>query len=491
MRMTSVAMVAIIAFSGLASAQTITVNGDTIGGPLWNRPNSTTSFGNACNTCPFDPVEITITDPLNFRAETVAGSTFDTFLLLYQGSFDPMNPLANLVALDDDDGGPGFLSMINTLPGTGDDLIGLRFDGFVNPAVDGPLVAGPHVVVVSGFDGVGLYVLELDGAILGFGPLTAGLANDLALQASNLGFLITGAQYGPVPNVVKSSLQARAAAESRQALGLDVAGFGTTVRDTGVGRMAGDIHVWTDAGYRRGDSNVQVTSELLHFQIGGDYAIDPDMVLGLAMGIGDFESKTGGSAVDGLSVWVQPYTGFDFGLMRGSLAASIGFVDYDNYTAGAATASARSTTFSANAFLAHDIELGAGMTLSPYADATISSERISDFKGALAGSPDVTVRSYEVAGGLEFTQTFNTMLNDGEFVGAVFFRAEAQYRNTNAPGTSFTTANLDRSSVSAGFAAGMQVEIDDDITGQLVLSADGVGSDVVEYGGRARVDLKF
>ncbi|KNX40259.1 hypothetical protein ROTO_31950 [Roseovarius tolerans] len=72
-----------------ALAQSSIINGDTTGAPTWNRPiGAGPGLSGSGNATPFQTVNVTITQPLSFSAETtVAG--FDTYLHLYQTGFDP------------------------------------------------------------------------------------------------------------------------------------------------------------------------------------------------------------------------------------------------------------------------------------------------------------------------------------------------------------------------------------------------------------------
>ena len=157
--------------ASLAQAQTLIVNGDTTGGPTFAGVDDPDTIPILCTACPYQQLGIQIVDPASFRAEIVlVGPGFDTYLGLYQGSFDPSNPNANLVAVDDDDGGPGFLSQISA-------------------GLDGPFSSGQHVVVVYGFTNTdfGTYTLELDGVSL----VLVDPATGIAQGATGLLFLVS------------------------------------------------------------------------------------------------------------------------------------------------------------------------------------------------------------------------------------------------------------------------------------------------------------
>ena len=130
---------------------------------------------------------VTITQPLSFSAETTVAS-FDTYLHLYQTSFDPNAQLTNLVA-GDDDGGAGLLSLINA-------------------ASDGPFTPGQYIVVVSGFSNgsFGTYTLEINGAVLGFAGV---LLDELEATAGTFARLSTRQSFGNTRSGAQNSFATR------------------------------------------------------------------------------------------------------------------------------------------------------------------------------------------------------------------------------------------------------------------------------------------
>ena len=90
-----------------ASAQLITINGDTAGAPTYNRAinGGFGSLSGIGTNVGFQAVPFSVAANGNVRLETIVGPTaFDTFLFLYS-SFNPANPLANGIAGNDDGGG--------------------------------------------------------------------------------------------------------------------------------------------------------------------------------------------------------------------------------------------------------------------------------------------------------------------------------------------------------------------------------------------------
>ncbi len=93
----------------------ITYSGDTTGGPTFNRifggspPFYLSGNGTAV---PYDAFTFHVDLTGTYSMEQIAES-FDGYFNFYQGSFDPLHPLTNAVATDDDSGPAcGFCPMI-------------------------------------------------------------------------------------------------------------------------------------------------------------------------------------------------------------------------------------------------------------------------------------------------------------------------------------------------------------------------------------------
>lgn len=135
--------IALMAMSAASQANVVTFSGDTTGGSTWNRPvlggPSLSAVGTAT---PYQATSFSVSLPGPYSMEITAAS-FDTYLHLYEGSFDPLDQLINLAAGDDDSAGFP-LSLINSAP----------------------LTAGiPYWLVVSGFDNAdfGTYTVRISG----------------------------------------------------------------------------------------------------------------------------------------------------------------------------------------------------------------------------------------------------------------------------------------------------------------------------------------
>ncbi|CAN5558749.1 hypothetical protein BH09PLA1_BH09PLA1_27160 [soil metagenome] len=94
--------VAVTLFS--INTQTSNTMGNTTGGPTWQRPNTTGGLSNTGSNVPYQVVPFTVdtSGPYLVTTDTSGTAGYDGYLALYGGSFSAGNPLANIVALNDD-----------------------------------------------------------------------------------------------------------------------------------------------------------------------------------------------------------------------------------------------------------------------------------------------------------------------------------------------------------------------------------------------------
>ena len=86
-----------------ATAATLVVNGTTVGGPTYNRPlagTPPTVFSDVGTAVNYSVIGFSVGTAGPYSLTVASG--FDSFLTLYSGAFDPLNPFANAIAADDD-----------------------------------------------------------------------------------------------------------------------------------------------------------------------------------------------------------------------------------------------------------------------------------------------------------------------------------------------------------------------------------------------------
>ena len=138
-----------------------TFDGDTTGGPTWDRPftvgdgtSGSCSISGTGAGVTYQTFEMTTdTDGEYVVGITTAAAGFDTYLLLYEGSFNPADQCVDLIALDDDDGSTS-ASTIGAGVWSGRDPLTLDD-------------AETYTIVVSGFSGTGDDFGAFDGFVEG------------------------------------------------------------------------------------------------------------------------------------------------------------------------------------------------------------------------------------------------------------------------------------------------------------------------------------
>ncbi len=97
----SLALMAVVS----AHADTYTAAGTiTLTGPTFNRPLTLTTLSSVGTAVHYDQLVLGYVTPgsYDFRMLATPAGSFDTFLALYSGIFNPASPLTNLLALNDD-----------------------------------------------------------------------------------------------------------------------------------------------------------------------------------------------------------------------------------------------------------------------------------------------------------------------------------------------------------------------------------------------------
>jgi hypothetical protein len=440
-----------------ALAQSSIVNGDTTGAPTWNRPiGAGPGLSGTGTATPFQTVNVTITQPLSFSAETTVAS-FDTYLHLYQTSFDPNAQLTNLVA-GDDDGGAGLLSLINA-------------------ASDGPFTPGQYIVVVSGFSNgsFGTYTLEINGAILGF---TGALLDELQATAGTFARLSTRQSFGNTRSGAQNSFAAR---NQQSPLGFGDGPDAAPVLSSKNGKLMGNVYAWGEYSGLRADHNDGRSFTGQGIQFGADAAINDNFVAGLSAGYNDLEEHSALTETAGDFFYVQPYLGYRRGAWSAEASLMYGQADYDQTSAGG-TGTADSDVWAIGLSVARDFAMSNSITLSPTASARYGEEDITGKSGTLAGAGSTTVDFSEYSVGARWTRQTRSGMN---YVGL-----HADYVDTSAP-TALAGGGFDPEGLSGRIELGGGVRLTANSNLSLGVHVGGIGSDLPEYAGQIRFGMNF
>jgi len=442
-----------------ALAQSFTINGDTTGAPTWQRPvNDGPTLSGIGSATPFQTVNVTITQPLTFSAETtVSGAGFDTYLHLYETSFDPTAQLTNLVA-GDDDAGAGLLSLINNTN-------------------DGPFTPGAYVLVVSGFDNLdfGTYTLVVNGALQG---LSNPFLDELEATAGTFARLTTRKAFGNTRRGAQNSFATR---DLQSPLGFGGSLDGAPVVSSKNGQLMGNLYAWAEYSAFRASGDATLDFSGQGIQFGADMAVSDNFVLGLSAGYDDLEASSSVTLTEGEFYFLQPYLGYRRGDWSAEASILYGEADYDTQRA-VFQGSADSEVWAVNLSVARDFAMSNSITISPTASVRYGEEEITGKSGVLAGTGSTTVDFGEYSVGARWTRQTQNGMN---YVGL-----HADYVETNAP-TALASGAYDPEGLSARVELGGGVRVGPNSTISMGFEAGGIGSDLTDYSGQVRFGMNF
>lgn len=179
------ALAALLAFTATpALAQNFA--GNTTGDPTFNRPFDQASLSGSGTAVPYEVIPFHVTVPGDYVFTTVSGNVspefYDGYLLLYANGFDAGDPLANVVAGDDDfdqDGaGPLSATAASRISTTGGNSFG----------TPGTLSAGvQYYLVQTGFNNTDF------GAYTGFAEGPGAISFGFVPEPGSLSLLALGA----------------------------------------------------------------------------------------------------------------------------------------------------------------------------------------------------------------------------------------------------------------------------------------------------------
>jgi hypothetical protein len=441
-----IASVLMMSVSPMAFADSFTLNGDTTGLATWNRAiGAGPSLSGVGNNVPFQTFEVTVTDSAAFEATTTSAS-FDTYLHVYSGSFDPIDQFTNIIA-GNDDGGVGLLSSIT-----------------------GPIPEGQYIVVVSGYrnSSFGTFALFLDGVLLGFGPSTAQQLDELKASLTQVGRQTVRVLTGNVKAAVTDSIANR--------------NFTISSKNEPAKALLGNIYAWAKASNAYTENNGHsVNSPTLQF--GADVEVGSNNILGLSVGYGDLRQRSGATIIDGSQISIQPYFGWQRGDWQGTASVTYSDIDYDTITSASGTASAEGRLFALSAEASRGFTLKNGKTLSPFVSLSLGNIDLTQTAGSLAGAGLSNSVTFQDA-------RFGTRLSQNVGVGIMTFGVSADYYHSNAP-VNLVSGQFDTNGWSSTVEFGYKVAFTDGVNVNAQIDAGGLGSDSNYYVGSIEIGMQF
>ena len=451
----SAALMLTTATLGSAASADVTINGDTGDGGYWLRPDgpSTCCTGSSATSlgAEYQAHQITISDPASFIA-VITSAYIDSYIFLYQGAFDHLNP-DNWVA-EDDDGGVGLYSLISSTN-------------------DGPFVEDNYTLVVSTwghYDG-GAYLLKLFGAILGWAPITAKQLDESLAVMSDTARNNLNQTNGSIRGSSENSFATR-----------DAVVFST--KDASA--LMGNVYAWVKGSvlFQR-DTALSRTFRAPLLQIGADVGFGDDIIAGLSFGTGDLYARSADFSFEGTQTLVQPYLSWRQGDWHGDASLTYGKIDYDTITTllGAAGVEGELMAFSG--------EIG-----RDFAIAGQESTYLTPFIGVDVGQVELTATSGTLAGiGLGSKVSFNefslgTKLTHNFDGGSFVFGISADNWHTDAP-TALFGGTHDTNGWSGSTSFELNTQLNENTTMGAGLEFGGIGTSRVSYTGSVSLAIQF
>lgn len=330
----------------------------------------------------YDAYNVNIPDGTNYSLETTLTGLGDSYLQLFGPDFDPANPSATNVALDDDDG----IGLASRLDGTQD-----------------PVANGDYVLVVTTFspDRFGAYTLTAVNVNLGRGSALFSAAATGASRAVAVTAAGVSRDAGADSFVTRDQALSftRTTGDDGQPL--------VTMSTMDSAGLMGNVVGWVEAtgSYASDDVNDR-SLRTYGLQLGADVAIIPDLLLGMSLGATDITSGSAGTNVDGTLIFVQPYLAYRMGPISASASLMYGQGDFEQSGIGG-DGEGDVTAYALTVQGGYDFAIQPGLVVTPSLGLTYGREESEGSSGALVGVED-TVDFYQASLGARITHTVDT-----------------------------------------------------------------------------------
>lgn len=248
---------------------------------------------------------------------------------------------------------------------------------------------------------------------------------------------------------------------------------------TGHGFSTETFSVWASIGGGAVNADFGGNLDTTHFvaQAGLEYELG-DFALGLSLGGGRTTARTDITALDGESLFVQPYLTYAAGAFSGVASLAYTRTDYDD-SAGAIDSGDR---LSGSLGVAYDIELGDGTLLRPFGYAGGGWETLD------TSAADDDTSFWTGRAGLELSR--ETDLGNGQSVTA-WISAAAEVISTDAPGTPLLLTDYQDDRFGGRVEAGFDGNISGGVRLFTNIYSSGLFSDAPGYGGRIGIEIPF
>lgn len=459
MRMIPLAAATMLLASGAAQSQSI--DGTTIGGGEWVRPFASGTCCSGLGPVRYSAQEFRVDAAGSYSLSSLQDS-FDGYVLVYFGSFDPNDQSANFLA-GDDDGNGGI--------GTSD-IAGMILDPNQT-----------YIIVTTGFENgdEGTFTTTISGPGLAFFG-----AEELEHLVAALGVtgrvVVVGARNN-ARSGGQDSLVSRNASPSFARVVNPESGAVTITQSTQGGPgMIGNVYTWVDVtGFTAEDDTAGREYSGYGLQIGADVALSPNMVVGLSIGIQDINATASGFSQSGELRFIQPYLAYSNGAWSADVALMYGHGDYTQ-TSGGGTGTGEAQLVALSFSGGYDFAIADTTTVTPMISLAHGQERVEGISGTLAGTGTETVQFTEASLGAELRQTISG--------GELFAGLHADWLETSSE-TAIVSDLLVDDGWTGRVALGLSSDFGNGLLLDTSLEISGLGGDLQQTSGALRLAFRF
>jgi hypothetical protein len=308
---------------------------------------------------------------------------------------------------------------------------------------------------------------------------------ELAAASTILGQAMAGGAFGATRSNTNNSFSTRDQALS----------FGLAPTENGTGdqvvtvssqspSMIGDMYLWIDVSAFRAEATGARNYDANSLQFGADFAVAPNWVVGLSMGVSDLGADFSGGATDGDALFLQPYVGYRSGPWSADLTLVVAQIDYNTTTGGgAAPVIGESDLLAVNLQIAREMAMANGAMLTPILSIEVGDE---DYSGNAVGSPvaDTNFGWTEVSFGARYGFALGGL--NQAYVGAY-----ADYMSSDSPTSTLLTTPFDIDGWSSRVEFGGSMSLNDRTTLSAGIQSGGFGSDLTFYSGNLELEIRF
>jgi hypothetical protein len=245
--------------------------------------------------------------------------------------------------------------------------------------------------------------------------------------------------------------------------------------------MLGDMYLWIDVSAFRAEATGARNYDANSLQFGADFAVSPNWVVGLSLGVSDLGADFAGGTTDGDALFLQPYVGYRSGPWSADLSIIVAQIDYNTTVGGGGVA--ESDMLAVNLQIAREMATANGAMLTPSLSIQVGDEDYTGISGTLAGS-DGNFGWTEVSLGARYGFALGGL--NQAYIGAY-----ADYMSSDSPTSALLTTPFDVDGWSSRVEFGGSMSLNDRTTLSAGIQSGGFGSDLTFNSGNLELQIRF